>query len=135
MTVSPEFVPPGFVPRGPVWPARRWQQFLLSVLLVDLLFPIRCEKFEGKISRLERRDLPKSWKRDQGNTAAMGIWAPTRYALIWLEETGDMLVGYANAQILHKTRVGDEVALWVKPYSGSVRRLRNRTRPRRWWQF
>ena len=47
----------------------------------------------------------------------------------------DMMIGYAFTAMLHNTKVGDEVTLWVRPWSGAVHWLKNHSRPRRWWQY
>ena len=130
------YVPAGFVPHGPAWPSNRFVRILLTMSLIDVFFPIGCKVFEGTISRLDRKNLPKSWKKKHGNLgAALGAGASGRHALIWLEEHGDTMIGYAFSYVLHTARVGDRVTLKVKPASGSVRRLRNHDRPRRWWQY
>lgn len=131
----PEYVPADFIPRGPMWPTKAWQRLLLNVTLIDLLFPLRCEKFHGTVSRIERHDQPNWFKRASGSHEFGGVYGSRRHGLIWLEEEGDMMIGYAGIAMLHETKVGDEITIWVKPWSGSARRLRNRTRPRRWWQY
>ena len=108
----------------------------MAVFLIEILYPVGCIIFEGKISRLDRKNLPKSWKKRHGNMGvALGAAAPDRHALIWLEEHGDTMIGYAFSYVLHTARVGDRVTLKVKQDSGSIVRLRNHDRPRRWWQF
>ena len=131
-----DYVPAGFVPRGPVWPSNRILHMLLTVSLIDLIFPLKCEVFTGTVSHLERKNLPKSWLKRHGSGVGTSVaGAQTRHALIWLAEHGETMIGYAFTQRLLETRVGDQVTIWVKPNSGSVRRLRNHTRPRKWWQF
>lgn len=131
-----DYVPAGFVPRGRVWPANRWLHMLLTLTLIDVFFIINCQRMRGTVSRLDRKNLPKSWLKIHGNVApSIGGYSTKRYALVWLAEHGDTVIGYAFTSILHDAKVGDEVTVRVKPNSGSIRRLTNHTRPRRWWQY
>ena len=65
----------------------------------------------------------------------MGHGVSTRHALIWLEEEGDLLIGFVYSYKLHNAKVGDKVKLWVQPHTGHVNWIRNFTRPRKWWQY
>lgn len=135
-TAGGEYVPAEFVPRGPVRPANAIIRGLLTLTLIDLFFPLFCEKITGTVARMDRKNMPKSWKKKHG--PGYGTYAAghsDRHAHLWFEEHGDMMIGYAFSQTLHQTKVGDQITVWVKPWSGSVRRLRNHTKPRKWWQY
>ena len=134
---SKDYSPPEFVPRGATWPQSRWLRLVLAFTLVEVFWvTFRCETFSGTIARLDRRDLPKAWKDAEKRFGmAMGHGVSTRHALVWLEEEGDMLIGYAFSYMLHDGKVGDRVKIWVRPDTGRIRWIRNFTRRRRWWQY
>ena len=131
-----EFSPDGFVPRAPYKAWAPHVQLVLAFLIVGFWIKPGCEKFSGKVASIDRRELPRKWKegakRAQG---ALGAAVPTRFGCIWLEETGDMMIGYAMSDVLHDTKVGDDVTLWVRPDVGTITKIRNRTRPRKWWSY
>ena len=121
-----EYVPAEFVPRGPVRPANVIVRSLLTLFLIELFFPLFCEKMTGTVARMDRKNLPKSWKkRHGGGYGNFTAGHSDRHAHLWFEEHGDTMVGYAFSQTLRKTKIGDRVTVWVKPWSGCIRRLRN----------
>ncbi len=135
-TSGGEYVPAGYQARGPVWPANRLLHMLMTLFLIDIFYPVNCERLRGTVSRLDRRNLPKSWQKKHGNSgASFGHASSDRHALIWMEEHGETMVGYAFTFVLREARVGDDVTLLVRRNSGAVRRVRNHSRPRKWWQF
>ena len=123
----------GFVPAEvtPVGPFRPWltpvQIAVWCTLIGFALPPLGCIRRGGRVTRIQRGRLPKRLRGGSMNTSPS-------YGVLWLDEA-DAAVGYAMAQTLHETRVGHVVEVHVRPDTGQILRLRNRTRPRRWWQF
>tara|TARA_R110002095_G_scaffold195855_1_gene174570 strand:+ start:107 stop:529 length:423 start_codon:yes stop_codon:yes gene_type:complete len=124
-----------FVPRGTVPGWISTLQVMLDLILVGLFVHLRCETMEGEISKLESRRLSAKLQRENSKTqAASGIVMPRSERLLWLKETGPLLVGMGFAQVIHTAKAGDKVILTIRPDTGQIRKLRNLTRPRKWWQ-
>ncbi|MBS8224916.1 hypothetical protein [Vannielia litorea] len=131
-----EFSPEGFKPRAPYKPWAPWARLVLAFLIIGFWVKPGCERLCGKVNRIDKRSLPKAWKesakRYQG---AVGAAVPTRFGCIWLDTMGEEMAGYAMSDVLHDLRVGDEITLWVRPDVGTITKIRNHTRPRRWWSY
>ena len=131
-----EFSPEGFVPRAKYKPWAKYARLVLFFLIIGFWIKPGCERRSGTVRRIERRELPKDWKesakRFQG---ALGAAVPTRFGCIWLDTMGEEMVGYAMSDVLHDTRKGDELTLWVRPDVGTITKIRNHTRPRKWWSY
>lgn len=124
-----------FVSRGAVPGWISFVQVVLDLLLIGMFVHLRCERVKGVIAKLETRRLSAKMQRDNAKTqAGTGIVMPRSERLVWLEDSGPVLVGMAFPQVIHEAKVGQHVILKIRPDTGQIRSLKNLTRPRKWWQ-
>lgn len=127
---SGHLIPAGFVPRAEISSKTNTAQFVIDIVTLSHWFHLNCEVFKGTVSKMERHKMPAD-----RIVYAGGAMQTRGYSTIWLEEMGDVMVGYATPYVYHEVKVGHKIRMVVRPDSGLTRKMWNLTKPRPWWVF